>query len=175
MAKDPTGTGASGGADSAHGNSTTSDTIGCQSCHNDTVAVEYNSSNSICTTCHAGATGSPAIGDEKVVISTAGSTHVNTQPDVVFYNVATLKSKAQLRNDITTVAEVDGSWARYNTAGLDNSAYKQATSYDQAKNSTPAYNSGSKTCSTVDCHNGITATWTENNVSCMYCHTSLPQ
>jgi predicted CxxxxCH...CXXCH cytochrome family protein len=177
MATDPTGTGASGGADAAHGNSATSDTIGCQTCHPDTVAVEYNSANSICTTCHAGATGSPLIGDEKVIINTGGSTHVNTQSDVSIASLVGFKSKAQVRNDISTVTELDNSWERNDGGTPDNTAYKLGTgaSYDAGKTAAPVWNIGGKTCATVDCHNGNMATWTDSNVSCMYCHTSLPQ
>jgi predicted CxxxxCH...CXXCH cytochrome family protein len=157
--------GAANGA--AHGDSTTADTIGCQSCHNNTVAVEYNSSNSVCTTCHAGATGAPAIGDEKMVINTLGSTHVNGSADVVFDNFASFKSKAQVRDDITTAAELNANWTRTN-------GYKAATSFDQAKVATPSYAGGS--CSNVSCHNGIaTPTWNTGFVgNCRACHTTLP-
>ena len=131
--------------------------------------MEYNAANSVCSSCHSD-TNAPATGNELMILNTAGSTHVNTQPDVVFASLSGFKSKAQLRDDITTVPELDTSWTRTN-------GYKGAggTSYDTAKTAGPTYNTGTLSCSTVDCHNGNAATWTDSNVNCMYCHTSMPQ
>jgi predicted CxxxxCH...CXXCH cytochrome family protein len=180
MATSPTGKATSGGADAAHGNSSTSDTIGCQSCHYSTVTVEYNSGNSVCVTCHYSvpgtpATGSPAIGNALAVITASSSTHLNGAKTVAFQTMAGQKSKAQLRNDVTTVTELGESWARYNSATLDNTAYKLSASHDTGKRAPAAYDAGGKTCSTVDCHNGKQATWTDTNVSCNYCHTGVPK
>jgi predicted CxxxxCH...CXXCH cytochrome family protein len=156
-----------GGSGAAHGDSATADTIGCQSCHNNTVAVEYNSTNSICTTCHADATGSPAIGDEKMIINTGGSTHVNGTADVVFDNFASFKSKAQVRDFTAAEVELDSNWTR-------NGAYKTNAGFDQGKVATPSYAGGS--CSNVSCHNGInTPTWNTGFAgNCRACHTTLP-
>ena len=111
-------------------------------------------------------------GNEKAIISTTGSTHVNGLPDVVFATLTGFKSKSQLRNDITTVAELNNSWGR-------NNGYKAVagTSFDAGKAVVPGWNSGAKTCSTVDCHNGIvTPAWTSGSTgNCQACHTSLPQ
>ncbi|TLM65613.1 MAG: CxxxxCH/CxxCH domain-containing protein [Deltaproteobacteria bacterium] len=171
MATAPTGKAASAGADAAHGNSLTSNTLGCQSCHNSTVAVAYNAANTLCGTCHSD-TNTPVTGNEKAIISTTGSTHVNGLPDVVFATLTGFKSKSQLRNDITTVAELNNSWGR-------NNGYKAVagTSFDAGKAVVPGWNSGAKTCSTVDCHNGIvTPAWTSGSTgNCQACHTSLPQ
>jgi predicted CxxxxCH...CXXCH cytochrome family protein len=176
------------GSGAAHGDAATADIIGCQSCHNSTVSVEYNSGNSVCVTCHYSvpgtpATGEPATGNELTLINIAGSTHVNGQADVTFANFAGFKSKAQVRNDITSVPELTGSWARYNTAGLDNTAYKKVNSFDQAKNATPNYNSALMSCSTVDCHNGYPSDWDAQGdidagtyvSDCMACHKQMPQ
>jgi predicted CxxxxCH...CXXCH cytochrome family protein len=156
-------------AGAAHGNSATADTIGCQSCHNSTVTVEYNAGNTVCGTCHSD-TNAPTTGNEKAIISTTGSTHVNGQADVAFASLTGFKSKAQLRNDITTVASVNSSWTRTNN-------YKgvTGTSHDAGKALTPGVAAGS--CSSISCHNGIaTPTWTSGSVgNCMSCHASLPQ
>jgi predicted CxxxxCH...CXXCH cytochrome family protein len=157
-------------AGAAHGNSATSDVIGCQSCHNSTVTVEYNSGNTLCATCHSD-TNTPATGNEKAIISATGSTHVNGLPDVAFASLNGFKSKAQIRSDITSVAELNTNWTRTNN-------YKAAAgnSYDAGKAVVPGWNSGAKTCSTVECHNGIiTPAWTSGSVGdCTKCHTRLP-
>jgi predicted CxxxxCH...CXXCH cytochrome family protein len=154
----------SGAANAAHGDAATADTIGCQSCHNDTVAVEVNDQNSVCATCHDGGT---ATLQGNMTINTLGATHVNGTPDVVFDSFASFKSKAQVRDDITTVTELDSNWTR-------NGGYKAANSFDQAKVATPSYAGGS--CSNVSCHNGInTPTWNTGFVgNCRACHTTLP-
>ncbi len=154
----------SGATNAAHGDATTADTIGCQSCHNDTVAVEINDQNSVCSTCHDG---SLAALQGNMTISTAGSTHVNGTPDVVFDTFASFKSKAQVRDDITTVTELNNNWTR-------NNGYKAANSFDQGKVATPSYAAGS--CSNVSCHNGInTPTWNTGFLGdCRACHTTLP-
>jgi predicted CxxxxCH...CXXCH cytochrome family protein len=156
---------ASGSAsDAAHGDAATADTIGCQSCHNNTVAVEINDQNSVCATCHDGGT-APFQGN--MTINTAGSTHVNGTPDVVFDNFASFKSKAQVRDDITTVTELNDNWTR-------NNGYKAANSFDQGKAAVPGYAAGS--CSNIACHNGIaTPTWNTGFAgNCRACHTTLP-
>ena len=83
-----------GAAGAAHGDAATADTIGCQSCHNATVAVEFNDQNNVCATCHDGGT-APLQGN--MAINAAGSTHVNGLKDVVFADLSTFKSKARRR------------------------------------------------------------------------------
>ena len=155
------------GSGAAHGDSATSNTISCQICHNDTVTVAYNASNSVCSSCHSD-TNTPATGNERAVLSTTGTSHVNGQPDVVFATLASFKAKSQLRDDITVVAELNNSWTRTN-------GYKAANSFDQAKAAVPGYAAGS--CSNIACHNGInTPTWSTGFAGdCRACHTSLPQ
>ena len=83
-----------------------------------------------------------------------------------------MKSKAQLRDDITTVTELNSSWTR--TAGN----YKAgATPYDSAKNALNTgtmWNGASKTCSNIACHNGNAVTWSAT-VTCDSCHTQVPK
>ncbi|PLX99056.1 MAG: hypothetical protein C0623_10160 [Desulfuromonas sp.] len=157
---------ASGGTGAAaHGNAATSDTIGCQTCHNDTVTVEFNDQNSVCATCHDGGT---AALQGNMAIDTTGSTHVNAQADVAFDTLTGYKSRAQVRDDITTVTELNDNWTR--TDG-----YKASTSFDQMKVAAPTYEADSS-CSSVSCHNGIaTPTWDTGAVAdCTVCHTKLP-
>ena len=79
------------------------------------------------------------------------------------------KSKAQLRDDITAVAEINNNWTR-------NNGYKVDTSFDQANSNLNVDDFADTTC-TVACHNNIDVTWTTPVVGgdCSKCHTALPQ
>jgi predicted CxxxxCH...CXXCH cytochrome family protein len=147
---------------SSHGNGASSTTINCNVCHNDTVTVSYNALNTVCASCHTD-TNTPATGNESAVIASKVS-HVNGTPDVAF-GTFSVNSKAQMRDNITTVTELTNSWTRTN-------GYKAAASTDASKR-TPTYAAGS--CSSVDCHNGNSVSWTQNNLSCRACHTALTQ
>ena len=144
----------------AHGNPLTSTTISCSTCHNATVSSSANDLNPICAACHSGGTLKGTMS-----IAVTGTTHINGQVDVVF-DPSIVNSKAQLRDNITGVTELNNSWTR-------NNGYKAASSYDGSK-TTASYNAGTKTCSSVACHNGNTAQWGATNVTCNSCHTSLP-
>jgi predicted CxxxxCH...CXXCH cytochrome family protein len=150
----------------AHGSVTTSTTISCQVCHNGTVTTMANDQNTVCATCH----GVGAIGLQgDMIIAAASTTHINGQPDVVFMS-GTVRSKTQIRDDITTVTELNDNWTRMNS-------YKQVNSYDESPqplNASAVYDSGTKTCSTVACHNGKQIEWGATNISCESCHTDLP-
>jgi hypothetical protein len=128
------------------------------------VTSSANANNNICVSCHTD-TATPATGNAAATIANK-QLHVDGSKQVVF-SMASFKSKAQLRDDITSVASVTNSWSR-------SGAYKAAASFDQAK-VTPGPSHVGGSCSTVDCHNGRPATWTDSNVSCNYCHTSTPQ
>lgn len=158
-------------AGAAHGNTATADTIGCQTCHNNTVAAEYNAGNSVCGTCHVDSN-APATGNELAVIKASSTAHLDGAKTVIFGSLTGFKSKSQLRNDITTVPALNSSWTRTNS-------YKAAAgnSYELGKNAAPTWDSGAKTCSTVDCHNGIvTPAWSGgSSANCLACHTTLPQ
>ncbi|NJC88032.1 MAG: CxxxxCH/CxxCH domain-containing protein [Desulfuromonas sp.] len=167
----PAGAAPATDAGAAHGNSTTSDTIGCQTCHNNTVSVEYNAGNTVCGTCHTD-TNAPATGNEMAMIKASSTAHLDGAKTVFFASLSGFKSKSQLRNDITTETALNNSWTRTNS-------YKAATgtSYDAGKNAAPGWDAGAKTCSTVDCHNGITTpNWSAgSSANCLACHTTLPQ
>jgi hypothetical protein len=95
----------------------------------------------------------------------AGSTsHVNGAVDVVFVGTP-VRSKAQIRDNITSVPELDSNWTRMN-------GYKEAGSHDMSVSAlnTSTYTGGN--C-TVACHNGNTVQWT-STVTCNSCHTELP-
>ena len=149
-----------GNRQNAHGDPLTSTTINCQSCHNATVSVSVNDLNSVCATCHAGATAKGVM-----QIAAAATTHVDGKPDVSFAPTV-VNSKAQIRDNITAVPELNNSWTR-------NNGYKAISSYDGSK--TPAsYDAGTKSCSSIACHNGNAVQWGAPNVTCTSCHTSLP-
>jgi predicted CxxxxCH...CXXCH cytochrome family protein len=149
-----------GNRQNAHGTAGTSSTINCQTCHNLTVTASGNDLNSICATCHT----SPSKGT--MSIDALSATHINGTPDVSFA-AGTVNSKAQIRDNITTVAELNTSWTR-------NNGYKGgSTSFDGSKTAA-AYNTGTKSCSSVACHNGNAVTWGAITITCNSCHTSLP-
>ena len=94
--------------------------------------------------------------------------HVNGTADIALDSVI-VKSKAQLRDDITTVTELNENWTR------DAVGYKAAGANDAANNALSTatmYDSTSNTCTTA-CHNSNSATWSDTGVSCTYCHTDL--
>jgi predicted CxxxxCH...CXXCH cytochrome family protein len=141
----------------AHGAAATSTTINCNTCHQSTVSTSANDQNSVCSSCHAN--------KGNMVINPGSTTHINGMPDVTF--AADIRSRAQIRDDIISVAELNSSWIRYNAYKVD------ATSFD-GSSATGSYNAGQKTCSSVSCHNGNTVTWGATNITCNSCHTSLP-
>jgi len=172
-----TGTGA------AHGDTNVSTTINCHLCHNATVTVNYNDLNTnssdggstACSACHGSS--APAMGT--MVIDTTSTTHVNGTPNVVFANV-TMSVRAQMRDDITTLDELNENWTRTN-------GYKAgATSHDAANKSlnVGSYASATKTCTNIACHNQDVAgtrsiQWTNTlpvdaNL-CYNCHRRLPR
>jgi predicted CxxxxCH...CXXCH cytochrome family protein len=174
MATDPTQTGASGGTDSAHGNSATSTTITCYTCHSNTVTDTANADNTTCLGCHSD-TDSIATGNELARIKVSSSVHLNGTKDVVFADLSTFKSKAQLRDNLSDAVDggnilsnfwsrLVGDYKKADGSGTDTSLVADAT-----------WSAGPKTCSTASCHNNNLATWTDSGVDCMYCHTSLPK
>ncbi|MFZ2198796.1 MAG: CxxxxCH/CxxCH domain-containing protein, partial [Thermodesulfovibrionales bacterium] len=154
---------AQGGATgAAHGDPNAATTINCNICHNTTVTASYNDKNTICVTCHDGAI-APTKGAADIA---AGSTaHINGQVDVSF-GTFSLKSRAQVRDNITTVPELNNAWTRTN-------GYKATTSYDLSKRQ-PSYDLG--TCSSIDCHNSTPMQWNAAGpLSCNACHKGTPQ
>ena len=159
------------GSGAAHGDSATSDPINCQTCHINTVVDTFNSRGSSCATaCHASVQGDSAAGDEWMGIKPSSSAHIDGAKSV-FFDTATFKSKAQVREAITDVPELTGNWTR-------SGAYKASDSFDQASNAAaPSYDSGNGSCSNIDCHNGnVTPDWRLGfQMACNSCHTSVPQ
>jgi predicted CxxxxCH...CXXCH cytochrome family protein len=155
------------GGTSSHGSATYSTTINCNTCHNNTVTASANDKNTVCATCHSG---SPQ-GD--VAIAGASTAHINGAVDVAFEAI-NVKSKAQLRDDITTVTELNDNWDR-TASGV---GYKASGAYDQAKNALSTatiYNSTYNSCAAAACHNGRSAVWTDTAVECTYCHSNVPR
>ncbi|MBI4827080.1 MAG: CxxxxCH/CxxCH domain-containing protein, partial [Nitrospirae bacterium] len=154
----------------SHGSSTYSTTISCSTCHNNTVTQTANAGNNTCTICHTD-TNTPATGNEFAVIYASATTHVNGTPDVAF-NAINVKSKAQVRDNITTITDLNQSWNRA-ASGV---SYKAAGAYDQANialNTPTMFDNITNTCSTVACHNGNSVKWGDTGVTCNNCHTDL--
>jgi predicted CxxxxCH...CXXCH cytochrome family protein len=155
----------------SHGSATYSTTINCNTCHNGTVTASANDQNTLCATCHDGAGGGATLQGNMTIAT--GTAHLSGTVDVAL-NAVNVKSKAQLRDEITTVTELNESWDR-TASGV---GYKAAGAYDQADNAlntATMYNSTSKSCATVACHNGNTAVWGDSGTSCTYCHSNLPK
>jgi len=148
-----------------HGDPNTSTTINCNICHNNVVKMAANDKNTVCAECHA----SNPVG--AMVIDPSATSHVTGVADINFADII-IRSKAQIRDDITTVTELNTYWQR-------NNGYKAGeTSHDSSKAtlaSTATYNSGNKTCSTVACHNGLDITWNTSISSCRACHSDVPR
>lgn len=156
------------GTSNSHGNAAYSTTINCNLCHSGAVTKGRNKYGAACSSCHSGDADNAT--NAMVTADMTKTVHVNGQPDVAFAAVQ-VKSKAQVRNDITTVAELNSNWTR-----AANSYKAGTTPYDTAKNALNTgtmWNGGTKTCSNIACHNGISVTWSAT-VSCGACHTQLP-
>ncbi|WP_170232846.1 CxxxxCH/CxxCH domain c-type cytochrome [Desulfuromonas acetexigens] len=156
---------------SAHGKVDTSTTINCNVCHNDTVTRWRNRQNTACVGCHS--TDTPE--DGNAVIKDK-SKHVNGVADVKLLPIK-MKTRAQIRNDIKTVPELDVTWQRFDApGGILGLFYKGADNHDQARtifNTATMYDGTTKTCTNISCHNGNQVKWSDN-LSCDGCHTQLP-
>jgi predicted CxxxxCH...CXXCH cytochrome family protein len=153
-----------------HGNTLYSTTISCNMCHSTVVSVNYNDKATTCGTatfCHA-VGGAGGLKGSLTTASLNKTLHVNRVREVSFA-ASTIRSKAQIRDDITTVPELNNFWTRTNL-------YKTgANSHDVSKatlSATASYAAG--TCSAVVCHNGVSVNWTAGAISCDKCHTALP-
>jgi predicted CxxxxCH...CXXCH cytochrome family protein len=149
------------GTGGVHGDPATATTFNCNICHFDTVRASFNDRGSVCIDCHGSNQGKGVM-----QLYSSGSKHINGEVDVVFLSPFTVKSKAQLRDNIASVQSVYTSWTRVK-------GYKTYSSFDLAR-STPSYLGG--TCSTVACHNGTQMEWrTKGPLDCSACHNGLPQ
>ncbi|AJE04967.1 hypothetical protein GPICK_15940 [Geobacter pickeringii] len=157
------------GASNSHGNSSYSTTINCNICHNLTVTSPRNDSNVVCKTCHySGNTIGALVGNNAAIANKAN--HVSGQVNVAFSAVAVL-SKAQVRSGAVNGAPYNTVWTRqtgYKVSGADDLA-------QNALNTTTMWNSGTKTCSNVACHNGQSVKWTDTGgvTTCASCHTDM--
>lgn len=155
--------------DSSHGNADTSTTISCNICHYATVTTARNDSNVVCKTCHvSGNTVGAQFGNQAIIADK--SKHVNGTVEIAFQPV-NIKSKAQMRTASFNQSPYSSVWKR-------NVGYKTNGAYDSAKgalNSSTMWNSSTKTCANVACHNGQSVNWSDNNgvTSCVSCHTAL--
>lgn len=151
------------GSGAVHGDPATSTTFNCNLCHFTTVKSSFNDKGSVCVDCHVASGSAPLKGTMDVYSS--NTNHVNGVVDVSFMDPFVLKSKAQLRDSITTVSQLNTSWTRVK-------GFKNISSYDLSR-TTPKYTGG--TCSTVACHNGTKMEWsTPGPLLCAACHVDLP-
>lgn len=154
---------------SSHGNATTSTTISCNICHYDTVTTARNDDNGVCKTCHvSGNTVGAQFGNQANIANKAK--HVNGTVDVAL-NPVSIRSKAQMRPAYFAITTYSSAWKR-------NVGYKANGAYDSAKtqlNTATMWNSTTKTCSNVACHNGQSVKWDDNNgtTSCVSCHSAM--
>ena len=150
---------------SGHGNATTATTMGCNLCHNATVAITNNDKNTVCASCHNGT--QAALRSDSAISNK--SNHVNGMADVVF-NPIKIRSKAQMLN-AAVITPYSSVWTR-------NNGYKNAGSYDEAKvalDTATMWDSATKTCSNVSCHNNQPVKWgsTNGTTSCQRCHPNM--
>ncbi len=164
------------------GITSTSTIISCQVCHNATVTVWYNDQNSTCSTCHNG-TDAPLQGNAVIADKTK---HLNGMRDVQFFPQK-VRSKAQLRDDITQIEELNISWNRINGhKASDGSSYDESP---DTLDNTAVYDNttdpANPTC-IVTCHlmnqslvdnrlDKEPVTWTGGGMMCIDCHTRLPR
>jgi hypothetical protein len=90
-----------------------------------------------------------------------------------------IRSKAQIRDNLSAVPELGNNWVRVN-------GYKAAngSSYDETTSTLDAmtnFNSTNKTCTTA-CHlweagrvDKVPVNWTGGEIMCIDCHTRLPK
>jgi len=104
---------------------------------------------------------------ETMIADATNTVHINGAVDVTFSGTFSLNTKAQLRNDITSVTTLNDSWTRTDGYKLT------ATSHDVTK-TTPVYSAG--TCNNTACHNATPMQWGQQGpLQCMVCHIGLPK
>jgi len=169
---------------------TTSTTLNCHICHQDTVTVAYNAKGDDCKDCHV-ATVSPDAADKlagNAAMEIADKRkHPNSVKEVRFI-AEKIRSKAQIREKLSAVPELGNNWVRVG-------GYKAAsgTSYDESPDTLAnlakpvgqgglgGFDPGNKTCQ-ISCHlweagrvDKIPAKWDGGAIMCIDCHTRLPQ
>lgn len=154
---------------SSHGNAGSSTTISCNICHYATITTARNDNNGVCKTCHvSGNTVGATFGNPIAIANKAK--HINGTVDVAFQPV-TILSKAQMRQSYFAIAAYSSAWKR-------NGGYKSNGGHDSAKaplNIATMWDSSTKTCSNVACHNGQSVKWGDSDgvTSCVSCHTAM--
>ena len=156
-------------------------TITCNVCHFDTVKDAHNAHNATCKGCHT-AHANPT--EEQKRVGNAALTiydkrkHVNGERDIRFFDQK-VRSKAQLRDNLTNVPELGNNWVRKN-------GYKapDGSSYDEQPDvlyNMATWNSEDKTC-LVSCHlweagrvDKVPAKWDGGAIMCIDCHSRLPK
>ena len=123
-------------------------------------SIDYGATpNFGCVKCHAA-----TVNASKAIVGFQN--HVNGKADVAFEDVL-MVSKAQ-------IAPVN--FGAYSTVWTRTNGYQGPNSSDVAKFSlavSGAYASGTKTCSTIACHNNGTPVWGSGQLSCAACHSQL--
>jgi len=155
---------------SSHGNPGTSTTISCNICHYATVTSARNDSNAVCKACHVSGN---AVGAQFGNLAVIGdkSRHANGSVDIAFPPATKVRSKAQMRSASFALPLYSSVWKR-------NVGYKVNGAYDSAKgtfDTSTMWNSTTKTCSNIACHNGQSVKWSDTNgtTDCVSCHTTL--
>lgn len=154
---------------SSHGNAGIATTISCNICHYATVTTARNDSNPVCVSCHAsGNTVGAQFGNLATIADK--SKHVNGSVNIALQPVSIL-SKAQMRTKSFNLSLYSSVWKR-------NVGYKSNGAYDSAKgtlNTSSMWDSTTKTCSNIACHNGQSVKWSDNDgtTDCLSCHTAL--
>ena len=166
----PSGLAAAGtGSRSSHGNPALATTISCNICHYQTVTTARNDENPVCKTCHYGGNNVGAVAGNAAAIADR-SKHVNGIVNVEFQPVSML-SRAQVRQKYFITHAYSSVWKR-------NAGYKLSGSHDSAKSAfdtATMWDTTTKTCSNIACHNGNSVKWTDNDgvTGCISCHSSL--
>ena len=155
------------GSGAVHGDPKTSTNFNCNLCHFNTVRDAFNDLGSTCNDCHKPTGGNIPGGLKGLLrVYSSSNAHVNGNVDIAFIQPFTVKSKAQLRDSISSVQSVYTSWTRAK-------GYKTYSSHDIAR-SVPSYVGGA--CSTTACHNATLMEWrTKGPLDCAACHIGLPQ
>lgn len=170
-----------GGNVAGNGTASTSSTLNCHLCHQDTVIAPYNAKAAECVVCHV-ANPSPSDADKWAGNAAAEITdktkHVNGIKEVRFI-AQKIRSKAQIRDNLAAVPELGNNWVRVNGyKGANGLSYDETTStLDVMTN----FNSTDKTCTTA-CHlweagrvDKVPVQWTGGSIMCIDCHTRLPK
>lgn len=148
---------AGSGTEAGHGNSGASTTMNCNVCHYATVTPFYNDKGTLCATCHNGT--SATLRGSLATADLDHLRHLNGVVDIAFIPQK-IRSKAQWFANNTSI------WKRSGTL-------KAAGSYDEAAYNLSAaggWNTGTKSCSNIVCHNNYSINWDSKDFHCSACH-----